>query len=44
VYAISYLAASGHTLTVVVNLRTGRVVGFASNEKTWSPLTGTLQR
>ena len=44
VYAISYLAASGHTLTVVVNLRTGRVVGFASSEKTWSPLTGTLQR
>jgi hypothetical protein len=44
VYAISYLAASGHTLTVVVNLRTGRIVGFASNEKTWSPLTGTLQR
>jgi len=44
VYAISYLAASGHTLTVVVNVRTGRVVGFASDEKTWSPLTGTLQR
>ena len=43
VYAVSYLAASGHTLSVVVNAKTGRIVGFASNEKTWSALTGALQ-
>jgi hypothetical protein len=43
VYAVSYLAASGHTLSVVVNVKTGRIVGFASNEKTWSALTGALQ-
>src|SRR5262245_25714518 len=31
VQAISYLAASGHTLTVVLNFATGRMVGFGSN-------------
>jgi len=44
VYAVSYLAASGHTLSVVVNFNTGKVVGFGSNSETWYPLTGTLDR
>jgi len=43
VYAISYLAASGHTLTAVLNVATGRVIGFASNEKQWSSQSGTFE-
>ena len=42
VHAVSYLAASGHTLSVVVDFNTGRVVGFASDNKEWHALTGTL--
>jgi molybdenum cofactor biosynthesis MoaF-like protein len=42
VHAVSYLAASGHTLSVVVAFPTGRVVGFGSDNKEWHPLTGTL--
>jgi hypothetical protein len=43
VTAVSYLAASGHTLTVVLNLATGRMFGFASNNTEWFPLTGTFE-
>ena len=43
VHAVSYLAASGHTLTVVLNLATGRMSGFASNNTDWHPLTGTFE-
>lgn len=42
VYAVSYLAASGHTLTVVMNLTTKQVDGFASGDKQWFALHGTL--
>lgn len=42
IHAVSYLAASGHTLSVVVNFNTRRVVGFGSDNKEWHPLTGTL--
>jgi hypothetical protein len=35
VYAVSYLAASGHTLTVIMNLRDKRMYGYASDEKEW---------
>jgi hypothetical protein len=42
VHAVSYLAASGHTLSVVVDFNTGRVVGFASDNTEWHPLTGTI--
>lgn len=42
VYAVSYLAASGHTLTVIMNLREKRVWGYASSEKTWFALHGTM--
>ena len=42
VHVVSYLAASGHTLSVVVDFNTGRVVGFGSDNKEWYPLTGTL--
>src|SRR5438067_890135 len=42
VYAISYLAASGHTLTVVMNMNDKRMFGFASNDKEWFALHGTV--
>ena len=43
VHTVSYLAESGHTLTVVLNLATGRMVGFASNNTEWYALTGTFE-
>jgi molybdenum cofactor biosynthesis protein MoaF len=43
VYAVSYLGGQGYTLTVVLNLDDGRLVGFASNEKEWYPLRGTFE-
>ena len=44
VYAISYRARSGFTLTVVVDTQTGKLVGFASNSDSWYPLEGTSER
>jgi molybdenum cofactor biosynthesis protein MoaF len=43
VYAVSYLAASGYTLTVVLNFRDHNMVGFASSAKDWYPLRGTFE-
>ena len=44
VYAVSYLApSSGYTLTVVLNFRDKRVVGFASSAKDWHPVQGTFE-
>jgi hypothetical protein len=42
VHLVSYLAESGHTLSVVVDFNTGRVAGFGSNDKEWHPMTGRL--
>jgi hypothetical protein len=42
-WAISYLAASGHTLTVVLSLDDGAAFAFASNEKSWDQLQGTFE-
>lgn len=42
VHAVSYLAGSGHTLSVIVDFNTGRVVAFGSDNKEWHPLSGTL--
>ena len=41
-WVVSYLAASGHTLTVVLNKDDGKAIGFGPNDKSWTPLTGTL--
>ena len=41
-HLVSYLAASGFTLTVLVDRSTKTVHGFASNEKSWFPLQGAL--
>ncbi len=43
VSAISYLSASGHTLTVVLNFKNKHMNGFASNDKTWFSMTGTFE-
>ena len=41
-WAVSYLAESGHTLTVVLNFANHQATGFASNDKTWHQLRGTF--
>lgn len=43
VYAVSYLAPSGFTLTVVLDFATHRLVGFASGKEQWHPLRGTFE-
>lgn len=43
VYAVSYLAASGFTLTTVLNFDDHTIVGFASNDKQWFPVKGTFE-
>jgi hypothetical protein len=43
VYAVSYLAASGYTLTAVLNFRDQKVVGFASSAKDWHPVRGRFE-
>lgn len=40
VWAVSYLAASGHTLTAVLDFDEGRVYGFASNNTSWESSHG----
>ena len=42
VHVVSYLAASGHTLSVIVDFNTRRVIGFGSDNKEWHALTGTI--
>jgi hypothetical protein len=42
-YVVSYLAASGYTLTVVLNFRNQQLVGFASSAKEWYPVRGTFE-
>jgi phenolic acid decarboxylase len=43
VYALSYLGPSGHTLSVVLDFRTGQLVAFASNEKQLTVQRGTFE-
>ncbi|HVR39743.1 MAG TPA: MoaF N-terminal domain-containing protein [Thermoanaerobaculia bacterium] len=48
VYVLSYLGASGHTLTTVLNTDTHELVAVASGtnakgEKEWFPMTGTFE-
>lgn len=43
IYAVSYLASSGYTLTVVLNFQDQSIVGFASGAKEWYPLRGRLE-
>jgi hypothetical protein len=43
VYAVSYLAGSGYTLTVVLNFRDHTMAGFASSAKDWHPVRGNFE-
>lgn len=44
VQMVSYLSPeSGYTLTVAMNFETQRIYGFASNEKEWHPVSGTME-
>jgi hypothetical protein len=43
VVLVSYLAASGYTLTVAMNFANHTLIGIASNDKQWFPITGTFQ-
>jgi hypothetical protein len=43
VYAVSYLAPSGYTLTVVLNFQDQKMVGFASSAKDWHPVEGRFE-
>lgn len=42
-WAVSYLAASGHTLTVVLSLPDRSAVAVASSEKFWEVVRGTFE-
>src|SRR4051794_34886321 len=42
VYAVSYLGASGHTLTVVMNVKDKRMFGYGSSDKEWFAVHGTI--
>jgi phenolic acid decarboxylase len=44
VYVVSYLAASGFTLTVAIDLAGDTIAGFASNDKQWFPVRGTYDK
>lgn len=43
VQLVSYLAASGYTLTVALNFDDGHLRGFVSNQKEWFPVAGTFE-
>ena len=43
VYAVAYLSTNGYTLTSVLDLDTGTVVSFASNEKELVIQRGTFE-
>lgn len=42
-YAVSYLSTNGWTLTTVVDMRTKKIVSFASNEKQLVVQQGKLE-
>lgn len=42
-YLVSYLAASGYTLTVVLNFGNQQLTGFASSAKDWHLVRGTFE-
>ena len=42
-HLVSYLSSHGYTLTVAMNLSSKKIHGFASNDKEWYPLEGTVE-
>lgn len=43
VVLVSYVAVSGYTLTVALNLAQGKMVGFASGHDTWAQQKGSFE-
>ena len=43
IHALSYLAANGYTLTVVLDYRTMKLVAFASNDKSLTQQQGSFE-
>lgn len=43
VHVVSYLSGSGHTLTVVLDFRTRKLIAFASDEKSLTMQQGTFE-
>lgn len=43
VFALSYHAKTGYTLSAVLNVHTGHMVAFASNERDWQVQEGTFE-
>jgi phenolic acid decarboxylase len=42
-FIVSYLSDGGFTLTVLLNVRTGVAIGFASNNDSWFQQKGTFE-
>ena len=42
-HAVSYLSPAGHTLTVILDFKTMKLVAFASNEKSLTMQHGTFE-
>ena len=42
-WIVSYLAASGHTLTVALSMTDGHAIGFASDNTSWSQARGRFE-
>jgi hypothetical protein len=40
---VSYLSTHGYTLTVAMNRASKKLQGFASNDKEWYPVEGTVE-
>ena len=43
IHLVSYLSSHGYTLTVAMNLASKELHGFASNDKEWYPVQGTVE-
>jgi hypothetical protein len=43
IHLVSYLSNHGYTLTVAMNLDNKELHGFASNDKEWHPVKGTVE-
>ena len=43
IHLMSYLSEGGYTLTLSLNLWSGQMHGFASNDKEWFPVSGTVE-
>jgi hypothetical protein len=42
-FLVSYLSKEGYTLTLLLNVRTLELAGFASNSESWFQQTGSLK-